>query len=182
VLFKGAIRSVAVRLDPAPAPERVPAGDDSDVSDADEPQNLVPAERTREVAACLRIQAGGRVGPASQDVLGRKVVAGILQLERAGHVAPIVVIGDPATRKERLGIRDRPTPPVETHAPLEASDRLAPYRLRVETGLAEPLEPFAAVTAFALCRHASKHRPVANPVKDPSFLGLRFVGCQASIS
>jgi hypothetical protein len=104
LLVERAIRAVAERIDPAPAPERVAARDRGHVTDADGSHHLVPPWRAREVAAGLRVQAARRIRPAPEDSLCCEVVAGALQLEGAWDSRREVVLGDAAARQQGVGV------------------------------------------------------------------------------
>src|SRR5947209_470641 len=67
---------VSVRLEEAPAPERVAAGDDRLVADPNRPQYLVPARRAGKVASRLRAQASGRIPPPRQALAAPDPVPG----------------------------------------------------------------------------------------------------------
>ena len=87
------ISNVTVRLDPSPTPESIPASNRCDVADADRPHDLVPARRACEIAVRLGTEASRRISSASEGVLRREPVGGVLELEQARNSGPEVVLG-----------------------------------------------------------------------------------------
>jgi hypothetical protein len=132
LLLEGPILAVTIRLDPAPASHGVSAGDDCDVPDAGHPHDFIPASRPCEIAASLGIEAHGRVGTASDDVLRRESVVGVLELEHSWHAGSVVVFGEATVRQQRLGVGEWPAPSIEPDDPLKLDDRFSSNRIAVE--------------------------------------------------
>jgi hypothetical protein len=135
---------VSVRLDPAPAPEPVPAGDGRLVANSDRPQHLVPARRARKVASGLGTQAPDWVRTPRQRAHRGEVTAGVLELEQATNAWAIVVVGGPTERHQRLRVGENPAPAIEPDHGSQLGDRLSLQRLAIEARLAEPLEALSA--------------------------------------
>ena len=102
-------------------------------------------------------------------MLRREVVAGVLQLERAGNRGSEVMFRKAAARQQRLGIGERPTPTIEADHALKHADRFASHRLVVEAGLAESFESVPAASALSLGCHKAKNTTLA---RNPQLLGI----------
>jgi hypothetical protein len=133
-------------------------------ADADRPHHFVPAWRPRQVASGFRTQAARRVCAASEDVLRCKVVAGEFELERARESRAVVVLGQPAEWKQRIGVSERPAPTIEADNALRLGDRFASDRLAVESRLAEPLESLPATSLHPHAGHEIKDTTVKEKI------------------
>jgi hypothetical protein len=86
-------------------------------------------------------------------VLRPHVLPGEFEFEHTRKLRPEVVLGQPAQRKERIRVGERPTPTVEADDALQLGDRFSPDRFAVEARLAQPLQTLAAATPLPFARH-----------------------------